>query len=438
MRGPHCGHTSMTREGLPVKPDTAPPSARLSRWVLHLDLDAFFASVEELLDPSLAGKPLIVAGRPEQRGVVASASYPARAFGVRSAMPTSRALRLCPKAILVPPRHGVYGQYSKQVMAILAEYTPLLEQVSIDEAFLDITGCDVRWGPAPELANAIRQRVLDQTHLSASIGLASNKLVAKVASDLKKPFGLVVVPHGTEAAFLAPLKVERLWGVGKVTGAALHSLGVETIGDLAALSAATLLREFGPHGAEFRDRALGIDETPVVPEWEAKSMSREETFSTDIVDERRIEREILRLSESVAASLRKAERLGRTVHLKLRYHDFTTVLRSASLGSPFDSADAIHPIALELFRKTWDRGRPVRLVGVGVTNLSAPSERQLSLFDTTEDERRRTLDRALDQIRLRFGSKSIQRASLMKRDDPEARAGQAPGEGAQSEEEGHR
>ena len=406
----------MTQSESPVKLDESKPApVPRRRWVLHLDLDAFFASVEELLDPALKGRPLIVAGRPEHRGVVASASYAARAFGVRSAMPTSRALRLCPEAALVPPRHGVYGQYSKRVMAVLGEYSPALEQVSIDEAFLDITGCEVRWGPAPALAAAIQHRVRDELQLSASIGLASNKLLAKIASDLKKPFGLVVVPQGREAEFLAPLPVERLWGVGKVTSAALRALGVRTIGDLAHVPAPALIREFGPHGADLRDRALGVDETPVVPEWEAKSMSREETFATDIADPARLERELLRLSDSVAACLRKEERVGRTVQLKLRYHDFTTVLRSATLSIPTDSADAIREVALELWRKAWDTGRPLRLLGVGVSNLGPPTERQLSLFDDGEDQRRRDLDRALDGIRRRFGKDSISRASLMKR-----------------------
>ena len=234
------------------------------RWVLHLDLDAFFASVEELLNPELKGKPIIVGGSASGRGVVSSASYAARAFGVRSAMPTGRALKLCPEAIVVRPRHRTYGTYSEQVMAILREYSPLLQQVSIDEAFLELTGCERLWGPIPDLARRIQQRILDETSLSASVGLAPNKLMAKIASDLRKPYGFVLVEHGQEAEFLAPLPVERLYGVGKATAETLQRLGVRTIGDLAVLSEDTLTRAFGPHGAGLKRRALGKDSSPVV------------------------------------------------------------------------------------------------------------------------------------------------------------------------------
>jgi len=382
--------------------------------VLHLDLDAFFASVEELLNPDLRGKPLIVGGSASGRGVVASASYAARAFGVRSAMPTARALRLCPEAIVVPPRHGVYGTYSEQVMAILREYSPLLEQVSIDEAFLDLTGCERLWGAIPDLALRIQERILEETALSASVGLASSKLVAKIASDLRKPYGLVVVEHGREAEFLEPLPVERLWGVGKVTAETLHRMGVQTIGDLAALSESTLARAFGPHGAGLKQRALGQDDSPVVTEREAKSVSNEETFAKDLTDEETLRKELLRLSDKVASRLRANGQAGRTVRLKLRYHDFETVLRSTTLPEPTDSANEIYACILTLWKKHWKRGRAVRLVGVGVANLESEPARQLSLFDE-QPARNENLERTLDEIRAKFGRDAIQRASLKRK-----------------------
>ncbi|MBC7260640.1 MAG: DNA polymerase IV, partial [Chloroflexi bacterium] len=271
------------------------------RSVIHVDLDAFFASVEELLDPSIAGLPIIVGGDPAKRGVVASASYAARAYGVRSAMPMAQALRLCPQAIV---RHGhreAYASYSRRVMAILAEYTPLLEQVSIDEAFLDVTGCEQLFGPPEEIARCIQQRIRSELGLPASLGVASNKLVAKVASTLAKPRGLLVVPPGEEAAFLAPLAVEYLWGVGKVTAERLHSLGVQTIGQLAALPDQQMRAIFGSAAAEMHRRALGIDDSPVGIEARRKSVSQEHTFPRDVADIRTLQRYLLEMSEELAA-----------------------------------------------------------------------------------------------------------------------------------------
>jgi DNA polymerase-4 len=394
-------------------PGSAPPDEKRLRWILHIDLDAFFASVEELLNPDLRGKPIIVGADPAHRGVVASASYAARKYGVRSAMPTARALKLCPHAIVIHPRHHVYGEFSERVMAILREFSPLLEQISIDEAFLDLTGCERLLGPIPEVARRIQQRVMDEVGLSASVGLASNKLVAKIASDLQKPHGFVYVEHGREAEFLAPLPVERLWGVGKVTASALHRLGVQTIGDLAALPEAALVQAFGPHAVELKRRALGLDDSPVITEWQAKSVSNEETFATDQKDEAFLKQELLRLSDKVAARLRANRQAGRTVRLKLRYHDFTTVLRSQTLPMPTDSARDIYETVLDLWDRHWQKGRAVRLVGVGVANLETAPYRQLGLFDQTHP-RDDKLARALDEIREKFGRDAIRRASLLK------------------------
>jgi len=381
------------------------------RYILHLDFDAFFASVEEILDPSLRGKPLIVGAPPEKRGVVASASYPARAFGVRSAMPTAQALRLCPHAIIVPPRHRIYGEYSARMMAILSEYTPLVEPLSLDEAFLDVTGCEARWGSPEGLAHQIQVRLSTELALTASIGLASNKLVSKIASGLEKPRGFVVVPHGKEPEFLAPLPVEKLWGVGKVTAGSLHDMGISTIGDLAELPAAQLEARFGRRGRDLYRQARVIDDSPVVVEREEKSLSRETTFAQDIGDRRVLRRKLRILSESVARQLRRRGRRARTVKLKLRYSDFETLTRQVTMSTPTDLEPVIFDQAARLLDKAWDRSKQVRLIGVGVTKL-ATEQRQLSLFEGEGDgrtERLRRLSKSVDQIREKYGDEAIRR-----------------------------
>lgn len=394
-----------------------PPAGR-QRHVLHVDLDAFFASVEELFDPALRGKPFAVGGSAAGRGVIASASYAARAFGVRSAMPTAQALRLCPELILVPPRRGVYTKYSEQVMAILGEYSPLLEQVSIDEAFLDVTGCERRWGEARQVAAEIQRRIREEVHLSASIGLGSNKLVAKIASDLKKPGGLVVVEPGQEAAFLAPLPVERLWGVGEATASRLHSLGICTVGDLAAFPLAQLERTFGPHALELQRRAMGLDQSPVVPARETKSISREITFAQDVSDAETLRQVLLALSERVARNLRQHEGEARTVTLKLRYPDFTALTRSHTLPHPTVLGTTIYRVAWRMLLQAWDRREPVRLIGVGVSNLRMEG-RQLS-FLAEADERQRDLMDVLDRLRDRYGEDVIRPATLLGGEGEEA------------------
>lgn len=390
-----------------------------ARWIIHLDLDAFFASVEELLRPELAGLPIIVGGPPEARGVVASASYAARRYGVRSAMPTAQALRLCPQAVLVPPRHGVYGEFSDRVMAILYEYTPLVEQISIDEAFMDVTGCELRWGEPLELAAGIQRRIKEEIGLSASLGIAGSKLVAKIASDYAKPHGLVLVPHGEEAAFLAPLDIERLWGVGKVTARKLRAAGVHTIGDLARLSREQVESWLGKYGVELWLSAHGIDSRPVVPDaGEPRSVSHEETFAQDISDPALLDAELLRLSEKVGARLRRYGLQGRTVFIKLRYGDFTTITRQETLQEPTDTDMEIYRHARRLWEKAWERGRPVRLIGVGMHQLHTASW-QLSLLPADSEElmrqRQRALNQAVDAIRQRFGDKALRRARLLRR-----------------------
>jgi DNA polymerase-4 len=342
------------------------------RAIIHLDLDAFYAAVEILEDPALKGRQVIVGARPEQRGVVASASYAARAFGVRSAMPMSRAVALCPEPVILPPRHAVYRTYSRQVMAILRQVSPLMEQMSIDEAYLDVTDRVDAWEDAIRVAEDVQRQVGAEVGLSASLGVATNKLVAKVASDLDKPGGLTVVPPGTEEAFLAPLPVRVLWGVGPVTARKLAELRVKTVGDLARLPEQEAQKHLGQGGVALARQARGVDRRPVVTEHEIKSVSQERTFSRDLADPRALEQQLWQLSQGVAHRLKRVERAAGTVAIKLRYADFTTISRQTTLSVPTDDEQVIYQAALALWRRAWRRGRPVRLLGVAGRRLSSP------------------------------------------------------------------
>ncbi|HJW82922.1 MAG TPA: DNA polymerase IV [Anaerolineae bacterium] len=383
------------------------------RSILHIDLDAFFVSVELLDRPDLRGRPVVVGGRPEERGVVSSASYEARAFGVRSAMPMRTALQKCPDLIILPARHGVYAEWSHKVMTLLYEITPQVEPMSIDEAYLDVTGAELLWGTPEQIARTLKARIRAQFNLPCSIGAASNKLVAKIAAERAKPDGICVVPPGEEAAFLAPLPVERLWGAGPKTSAALRGLGLETIGELAAASPASLARKFGARQAgDLIRRARGLDESPVVVEREARQISQEVTFARDIADRERLRRVLLELSEGVGARLRAGGVDARTVALKLRYADFTTLTRQTTLPEPTHLDQPIYDAAWRLFQKTWTR-RPVRLLGIAARNLGQPA-RQLSLFEPQRDRRER-LTETVDQIRARYGDDAIKRTSLVRK-----------------------
>ena len=343
------------------------------RAIVHLDLDAFYAAVEVLEDPSLVGQPVVIGGRPEQRGVVAAASYPARAFGIRSAMPMSRAMKLCPKAVVLPPRFTLYRDYSRQVMDILRQASELMEQISVDEAFLDLTEQASPWDRAVEIAGQLQQRVLEKVGLSASLGVATNKSVAKIASDRDKPGGLTVVRPGEEAAFLAPLPVRVLWGVGPVTAERLGEIGVTTVGDLARLSDENLRVQFGSHGRAMARRAQGIDNRPIVTEWDPKSVSQERTFSRDLVELQPLKVHLWKMSQRIARRLKKTGMAAGTVAIKLRYTDFTTISRQTKLNVPTDDDVEIYRAALTLFQRAWQQGRPVRLLGVGCRNLSPPA-----------------------------------------------------------------
>jgi DNA polymerase-4 len=347
--------------------------------IIHLDLDAFFAAVEMLEDPSLAGKPVLVGGSPAGRGVVTSASYPARAFGIHSAMPMYRALQLCPEAVVVPPRFSAYRDYSRRVMAILHAASAVVEQMSIDEACLDLTGQLENWDEAAGLAGRIQGQVREDVGLSASLGVGTNKLVAKVASDRDKPGGLTVVPPGEEAAFLAPLPVRVLWGIGPVTASKLAAMGIETVGQLAQQSESDLSLLFGRQGAAMARRAQGIDRRPVVTEHEVKSVSQERTFDHDISDARVLQGQLRRLSAGVARRLQRAEVAAGTVAIKVRYADFSTFSRQMRLMAPTDDEQTIYRAALVLWRRAWQRGRPVRLLGVSGRDLEEPTG-QLSFW----------------------------------------------------------
>jgi DNA polymerase-4 len=343
------------------------------RAIIHLDLDAFFAAVEVLENPELEGKPVLVGGRPGERGVVAAASYPARAFGVHSAMPMARALALCPEAIVLPARHSLYRDYSRRVMDLLHQTSPLVEPMSIDEAYLDVTGQISVWEEAIEAAGRLQRRIREEIGLSASLGVAANKLVAKVASDRDKPGGLTAVRPGEEATFLAPLPVRVLWGVGPVTAEKLAELGVTSVRDLAQVPEEVLRERFGRNGIALARMARGIDERPVVTEHEPKSVSQETTFSRDIVSADELRRQLWRLSQGVSRHLKRQGLGAGTVAVKLRYSNFETLTRQMRLSVPTDDEREIYRAALVLLRRAWHQGRPVRLLGVAGRELSPPT-----------------------------------------------------------------
>jgi len=389
----------------------------MPRKIIHLDLDAFFCAVEEQRDPSLAGKPFAVGGRPDQRGVVSSCSYAARQRGVRSAMPMGRALRLCPELIVVHGHYKDYSQASHKVMDILRQYTPLLEQVSIDEAFLDLSDLP---GPIESLAQRIQDEIHAKVGLPCSLGAASNKLVAKIATDAGKaaclkaggrphpPNAITVVPPGEEAAFLHPLPAQALWGVGPKTAERLKELGIHTIGDIADCPAEQLTRLFGKHGAGLSRYARGIDDSPIVTEHEAKSLSQETTYARDVSDPEVLRKTLRQLSEQVGKGLRKTGLKGRTVKLKLRWQDFSTLTRQVTLPAPCNLDDDIYSAALGLFEGVWKPGGLVRLLGVGVSHFEAPPARQLSLWEVASPEKQR-LQQALDELQERYGKGKIKR-----------------------------
>ncbi len=393
----------------------------MPRTILHLDLDAFDCSVEETQNPELIGKPFAVGGKPNERGVVASCSYAARAVGVRSAMPMSRALQLCRELLIVPGRHSLYEEYSKSVMEKLRDLTPLVEQISIDEAFLDIS--DIREDPA-RLALDLQADIRVDLQLPSSVGIASNKLVAKIATEVGKksslsgvtsalrgaqskgvnvgpPFGFTVVPAGDEANFLAPLPADMLWGVGPKTSARLTELGIYTIGDIANWPEKELVNLFGENGRDLWHHAQGIDNRPIVTEYETKSVSQETTFNVDVRDEQTLEKTLREQSRDVARQLRKNDLAGKTVKLKIRWSDFTTLSRQTTLPTSTDNEDEIFHAAVKLMKAVRKPNQAVRLIGVGVSGIGAPV-RQLSLWDEG-GEKSRKVQEVVDQLQEKYG-----------------------------------
>jgi DNA polymerase-4 len=352
----------------------------MPRTILHADLDAFYASVEQLDRPELRGRPVVVGAPPEARGVVAAASYEARRFGIRSAMPMSRALRLCPQAVQVAPRFERYGEVSRRVMAIFRDVTPLVEPLSLDEAFLDVSEQVAASGGPEALAREIKRRVKEETGLTVSIGVGANKTVAKIASEMEKPDGLVVVPPGEEARFLAPLPVRALWGVGPRAEEALAEIGIRTIGELAAADAAALNARFGVRGQWFLRMASGLDDRPVETEHERKSVGAETTFPRDLADGPELRQILGRVADDVARRLRRQGVKARTVVLKLRYSDFRTITRQTSLAKGVDSAGELVAAAGALLDRTARPGDRFRLLGIHGTNLQAEDEAQLGLW----------------------------------------------------------
>jgi len=386
--------------------------SRRERKILHLDMDAFYASVEQHDFPELAGRPVIVGGS-TVRGVVSAASYEARRYGVHSAMPMARAVRLCPAGALRPVRMARYRQVSAEVFGIFARYTDLIEPLSIDEAFLDVTGCERLFGAAAEIAATIRKEVRRETGLTVSAGVAPNKFLAKLASDQSKPDGLLEIRPEEIEAFLLPLPVARLWGVGKVTARRLEGLGIKTVADVRHHSRQRLARWLGTAGEQIYCLSHGQDDRPVVVDAPIKSIGHEETYGRDIHGRQVVERELLDLAERVARRLRRHGRQGRCLTLKVRYGDFDTVTRSATSPQGIVHALDIYRRAAELLAKTEAVSRPVRLLGLSLSRLEAADGGQQGLFDGDGKKRIAALDQAMDRLRDRFGEEGIRRAALL-------------------------
>jgi DNA polymerase IV len=382
------------------------------RQILHVDMDAFFVSVEEVLDPALKGKPVIVGGVPDGRGVVAAASYAARKYGIHSAMPIAKAKRLCPHAIFLRSSHRCYREYSAKVFEILRGYSPLVEPMSLDEAFIDLTGCEKLHGPVLKAAEKIRNEIRETLGLNASIGIASNKLLAKIASAYCKPNGMLWITSGMERRFLAPLPIRRIPGIGPKGEAQLKCMGVKCVADLARLSLEHLEEAFGKWGTSLYRKARGISDSPVTSETnDPRSISRETTFDVDLTNPLFLESRLSYLTEKVASQLRENKMFAGTVALKLRYSYFQTVTRSKTLDMPTAEDHILFKTGVGLFRKLFKQGAKVRLIGVTCTSLTAHPHRQKELFDFKGGKSRDCLYQGIDHIRNKYGFKSLLRAT---------------------------
>jgi len=393
------------------------------RTIFHVDMDAFFVSVEELLDPSLKGQPVVVGGQAHERGVVAAASYAARKFGVHSALPLRTAAKRCPQAIFLNGHPTLYREYSHKVHTVMMEFSPLVEMASVDEAYMDLTGTERLLGPPLQAAHALHERMKASTGLNCSIGIATSKMVAKVSSDQAKPNGVLWVQPGLEAEFLAELDVRRIPGVGKVTEQRLAELGIRKVGDLARLEPGFLARKFGQWGLALAGKARGADagawfDSPIGDDDDPKSVSHEHTFNEDTADAARLDATLVHLMEKVARRLREYELHARTVHLKLRDSSFETITRAQTLRQPTQVDQELINAVRAMFNAAWTPGTKVRLIGAGVSGLE-PCAGQLDLLDAGRHDRAMRALEAADSLRKRFGEKSVSLAAGMTADAPE-------------------
>jgi DNA polymerase-4 len=378
----------------------------MARCIFHIDLDAFFVSVEQALKPTLMGKPVIVGGDPERRSVVASASYEARPFGIHAGMPLSKARRLCPQAIFIRSQFSLYKDASAKFMKILGDFSPHIEPLGFDEAYLDVTGCEEPYGSLQKLALAVKERISEELKLTASVGIATCKVVAKIASDLCKPDGLLEIAPGDEQAFLNPLPIAKLPGVGKKTKQALKDIGVTTIGELANLPLASIKRQFGATGAVIHSYAKGIDDREVEAPGEAKSISQELTFARDTLDCNFLEASLHNLCQDVCQDMRRQNKRTKCIAIKLRYADFKTITRQVTLQEASNVTPVVFATAQQLLSKALaQRGKPIRLIGIRISSLVGEGK-QLSLFDSGI-EKPEHLDKAIDKIRRKYGSTAI-------------------------------
>ena len=378
--------------------------------ILHIDMDAFYASVEEREQPALRGRPLVVGGRPDARGVVSAANYASRKFGIHSAMPSATALRLCPHLTIIPPRGELYASVSAQIREIFSRYTPIIEPLSLDEAFLDPAGSERLHGGAEQIGRAIKEDIRAELGLVASVGVAPNKFLAKLASDQNKPDGFTVIQQHQIRSFLDPLPVERIWGVGKSAKARLNRAGIHTVAQLRHSSAGYLTKEFGRNGERLWQLAHGLDERKVIPDSEVKSISQEITFATDIDSLDILQASALDLTEGVCYRLRQAGLNGRTVHLKIRFEDFSTITRARGLSAATNAtADIWHLADTLLCRELANKKFSVRLIGVGVTNFGESETAQADLFKPAGRSKQNALDELTDEIRKRYGKSKIRR-----------------------------
>lgn len=392
------------------------PNTATARLILHLDMDAFFAAVEQLDHPAYRGKPVVVGADPKGgtgRGVVATASYEARRYGIHSAMPISQAYRRCPQAVFASPRFARYAEISRQVMGILHDFSPQMLQISIDEAFIDITQTARFHGGGRKLAEKLKSRIRGETGLTASVGMAPNMFVAKVASDLQKPDGLTICDSGKEKEFLAPLPIKKLWGVGPKTEARLHELGFSTIGQIAQCSQHLLAEKLGKWGAHLWELANGIDNRPVEDWGPRKSISQERTYDNDVADPEIVEKTLWKLADDLSADMRGAGLKGRVLTLKIRLEDFQTFTRQRKLADYTNDAALMREIALEIFRKFDRQEKKVRLIGIGMSQLNNAGGEQMSLFPSEEQNRRATVAQLIDTIRVKFGDEAATRASRL-------------------------